>query len=46
MLASNMVDHPKMEMNDLLNYQDSWLPCYLSVLVGGAARESRSLQQV
>ena len=23
MLASNMVDYPKMEMNDLLNYQDS-----------------------
>ena len=46
LLASIMVDHPKMEMNDLLNNQGSWLPCYLSVLVGGGERESRSLQQV
>ena len=38
LLASNMVDFSKIEMNNLLNNQDSWLLHHLSV--------SRTLQEV
>ena len=41
-----MVDFSKIEMNDLLNNQDSWLLHHLSVLVRGSEGESGTLQQV
>ena len=43
MLASNMVDFSKMKTKDLTIKTDSWLSCYLSVVVGEGEGERRSL---
>ena len=42
MLSSNMVDFSMKKMNKILNNEDSYLPCYLSLLVEGGEGE-RSL---